>query len=151
MVTHSSVLAWRIPGTAEPGGLPSMGSHRVGHYWSDLAAAAAHTFIYWCCCLVAKSCSTLCHPMDFSPWGSSVHGILQARILEWVAMPCSNVSSQPMNWAHALRISRRTLYHWATSEPLSTNYEAHPSLFYVHEWISPLLISDSPCQTLLFS
>ena len=41
MTTHSSVLAWRIPGTGEPGGLPSMGSHRVGHDWSDLAAAAA--------------------------------------------------------------------------------------------------------------
>ena len=40
MATHSSVLAWRTPGTAEPGGLPSMGSHRVGHDWSDLAAAA---------------------------------------------------------------------------------------------------------------
>ena len=40
MTTHSSVLAWRIPGTGEPGGLPSMGSHRVGHDGSDLAAAA---------------------------------------------------------------------------------------------------------------
>ena len=39
MATHSRVLAWRIPGTEEPGGLPSMGSHRVGHDWSDLAAA----------------------------------------------------------------------------------------------------------------
>ena len=39
MATHSSVLAWRIPGTREPGGLPSMGSHRVGHDWSDLAVA----------------------------------------------------------------------------------------------------------------
>ena len=41
MATHSSVLDWRIPGTVEPGGLPSMGLHRVGHDWSDLAAAAA--------------------------------------------------------------------------------------------------------------
>ena len=41
MATHSSVLAWRTPGTGEPGGLPSMGSHRVGHDGSDLAAAAA--------------------------------------------------------------------------------------------------------------
>jgi len=41
MATHSSVLSWRIPGTGEPGGLPSMGSHRVGHDWSDLAAAAS--------------------------------------------------------------------------------------------------------------
>ena len=40
MATHSSVLAWRILGTAEPGGLPSMGSNRVGHDLSDLAAAA---------------------------------------------------------------------------------------------------------------
>ena len=36
MATHSSVLAWRVPGTGEPGGLPSLGSHRVGHDWSDL-------------------------------------------------------------------------------------------------------------------
>ena len=41
MATHSSVLAWRIPGMGESGGLPSMGSHRVGHNRSDLAAAAA--------------------------------------------------------------------------------------------------------------
>ena len=41
MAPHSSVLAWRIPGTGEPGGLLSMGSHRVGHDWSDAAAAAA--------------------------------------------------------------------------------------------------------------
>ena len=42
MATHSSVLAWRIPGTGEPDGLPSMGSHRVGYDWSSLAAAAAY-------------------------------------------------------------------------------------------------------------
>ena len=41
MATHSSVLAWRIPGMGEPGGLPSMGLHRVRHNWSDLAAVAA--------------------------------------------------------------------------------------------------------------
>ena len=44
MATHSSVLAWRIPGTGEPGGLPSLGSHRVGHNCGDLAAAAAGIF-----------------------------------------------------------------------------------------------------------
>ena len=47
MVTHSSVLAWRIPGTGEPRGLPSMGSHRVRHDWSILAAAAAAGLILW--------------------------------------------------------------------------------------------------------
>ena len=45
MTTHSSVLAWWIPGTGEPGGLPSMWSHRVGHDWSDLTAAAAAEYI----------------------------------------------------------------------------------------------------------
>ena len=45
MATHSSVLAWRIPGTGEPGGLPSMGSHRVGHDWSDLAVAVCNNFL----------------------------------------------------------------------------------------------------------
>ena len=43
MATHSSVLAWRIPGTGEPGGLSSMGSHRVGHDWSDLAVESSPT------------------------------------------------------------------------------------------------------------
>ena len=47
MATHSSVLAWRIPGTGEPGGLPSLGSHRVRHNWSNLAAAAAGESYLW--------------------------------------------------------------------------------------------------------
>ena len=47
MATHPSALAWRIPGMGEPGELPSMGSHRVRHDWSDLAAAAATVF--HCC------------------------------------------------------------------------------------------------------
>ena len=40
MATHSNILAWRISGTEQPGGLPSVGLHRVGHEWSDTAAAA---------------------------------------------------------------------------------------------------------------
>ena len=48
MATHSSVLAWRIPGTGEPGGLPSVGSQRVRHDWSDLAAAAAAATLSGC-------------------------------------------------------------------------------------------------------
>ena len=53
MATHSSVLAWRTPGTGEPGGLLSMGSHRVRHDWSDLAAAEFDTLLFcqvtdWC-------------------------------------------------------------------------------------------------------
>ena len=47
MATHSSVLAWRVPGTGEPDGLPSMGLHRVGHDWSDLAAAGAAAVLWY--------------------------------------------------------------------------------------------------------
>ena len=63
MATHSSVLAWRIPGTAEPGGLPSMGSHRVGHDSSDLAAAAAAlvTEPYLTTRIILNICSTHTH------------------------------------------------------------------------------------------
>ena len=62
MTTHSSVLAWRIPGTREPGGLPSMGSHRFGHDWSDLAAAGVrkmiHSFrLFMCLCWCLSSCN----------------------------------------------------------------------------------------------
>ena len=69
MATHSGVLAWRIPGMAEPSGLPSMGLHRVGHHWSDLAAAAA--FTYWLGCFLFSNqfmtllCFTLCFPFIF--------------------------------------------------------------------------------------
>ena len=47
MATHSSVLAWRISGAGEPGGLPSMGSHRVRHDGSNLAAAEATQYLAW--------------------------------------------------------------------------------------------------------
>ena len=156
MATHSSVIAWRIPGTGEPGGLPSMGSHRVGHDWSDLAAvlsqatrlwiqtasdanavsesdeslkvfillsfyiARSHTKPGWVCVcvcvLVAQWCLTLCDPLDCSPPGSSVHGILQAGILEWVAIPYSRRSSQPRNWTRVSCIVGRFFTIWDTRE-----------------------------------
>ena len=59
MATHSSVLAWRIPGTAEPGRLPSLGSHRVGHDGSDLAAAAAVSGAQFAPCLPARAVAHL--------------------------------------------------------------------------------------------
>ena len=61
-----------------------------------------------------QSCPTLCDPVDCSPPGSSVHGILKARILEWVAIPFSRGSSKPRNQTHVSyisRIGRFVLYH----------------------------------------
>ena len=91
MATRSNTFAWKIPWTMEPGELQSMGSQRVGPeqagnmvllpYLLYPAAAAAKSL---------QSCLTLCDPIDGSPPGSSVPGILQARTLEWVAISFSS-------------------------------------------------------------
>ena len=76
--------------------------------------------IMWMCihaCMHAKSlqlCPALCNPMEYSPPRSSVHGILQARILEWVAMPSSRGSFSPRDQIHVSCVScigRWVLYH----------------------------------------
>ena len=103
MATHSSVLAWRIPGTGEPGGLQSMGSHKVGHDWNDLAVATAAA---WCLSLEVKASarnagdlgsipgwgrfpwrrkcnplqySCLENPMDGGAWWATVYRLAQSR------------------------------------------------------------------------
>ena len=63
--------------------------------------------------LVAQSCPTLCNPLDCSPPSSSVHGILQARILEWVAIPFSRGSSWPRNGTQVSHIAGRFFTIWA--------------------------------------
>ena len=188
MATHPSVLAWRIPGTGKPDGLLLMGSHRVGHDWSDLAAASdtastpallpgeshrrrslagcspcgheesdtterlhfhfslsctgegngnplqssclenprdrgawwaavygvaqsrtqlkwlssssRHRLTLWC--LIQGLFHSLCDPMDCGSPSSSFQGILQARILEWVAILFSRGSSPPRDWTRGL-------------------------------------------------
>ena len=74
-------------------------------------------------CSVAQLCPTLCSPIDYKPLGASVHGILQARILEWAAMPSSRGSSWSRDWTHVSFIQRWILYHWVTGEvPSNPNY-----------------------------
>ena len=73
------------------------------------------------CVLVTQSCPTLCDPIDCSRLGSSVHGILQARILEWVAISFSRGSSWPRDWTQVsctagLRHCSRLFTDWATRE-----------------------------------
>ena len=67
--------------------------------------------------LVAQLYPTLCSPMDCRPLGSSDHGILQARILEWIAIPFSRGSSQPRNWTQVSCIAGRFFTIWATGKP----------------------------------
>ena len=68
--------------------------------------------------LVAQLCLTLCDPMDYSPPGSFVHGILQTSILEWVAIPFSRGSSQPRDWTRVFCIAGRLFTLWVTKETL---------------------------------
>ena len=74
-------------------------------------------------CLIAQSCLTLCDPIDCNLPGSSVHRILQARTLEWVAMPSSRGSSPPRDWTQVSRIADRLLTVWATRKAICIYYK----------------------------
>ena len=74
------------------------------------------------CCLVTKLCLTLCDPMDGSPPGSSVHGISQARILEWVAISFTRGYSWPKGQIHIFSVSRWILHHRATRKAQCNEY-----------------------------
>ena len=77
------------------------------------------------CCSVAQACLTLCDPMGHNLPGSSVHGIIQGRILEQVSISSSGGSSRPRDWTHVSCIPcivRQILYHWATWEALGNIY-----------------------------
>ena len=70
------------------------------------------------CCCVSQPCQTLCDPIDCSLLGSSAHGILQARTLEWVAIPFSRGSSHCKNWTQVSCIAGRFFTVWATRKPM---------------------------------
>ena len=92
----------------------------------------------WWWCLVAQLCPILCgphNPMDCSPPGSSVHGILQARILEWVATCFSRESSQSRGQTHVSCIGRWVLYHWVTWEAHNSSTRADLELSVWCRWM----------------
>ena len=112
-------------------------------------------------CAHANSCLTLCNPMDYSPPGSSDHGISQTRILEWVAISSSKESSRPRDQTHISCVScigRWILYHWATREaPYKLYFPTFIQVFSLRE--NPLLCftdffiinSDVPTSLARFS
>ena len=147
MATHSSVLAWRIPGIGEPGGLPSTGSHRVGYDWSDLAAHTSKVMlkilqarlqqylnrelldvqagfrkgrgtrdqianIRW---IIEKArelqkpsiSALLTMPKPLTVWITINWKILQAWILEHVAICFSRGSFWPKDWTHVSCLAGR--------------------------------------------
>ena len=134
MATHSSVLSWRIPGTGEPGGLPSMRSHRVRHDWSNLAAAAASN-------VSLKVCVSLFCLDDLS---IGVSGVLKsATTIVFLSIPpfivvhiCCTHWSAPMLGAPIYIYNCYILFfdwsldHYVVSFLLSFN-GLHFSLFYL--------------------
>ena len=115
MVTHSSVLAWRIPGTGEPGGLPSMGSHRIRHDWSNLAAAAADQ---WNNSL--ESVQFIRSVMSDSLWP---HGLQHSRLPCPSPTPGAYSNSCPSSqWCHPTISSSIIPFSWLQSFPASGSF-----------------------------
>ena len=81
----------------------------------------------WSRMLVTQSCLTLCDPTDCSPPGSSVHGILQARILKWIAVPFSRVSSWPRDWTEVFCLAGGFFTSWTTRKALHQERPANSS------------------------
>ena len=135
MAIHSRTIAWKIPWIEEPGRLQPMSSQRVRHDlttkqhqqttpWalSRFLEVDNSMIIFHLLCIVkvksevAQSCPTLWDPMDCSLPGSSVHGIFQAIVLEWIAISFSRGSSQPRDRTQVSHIVDRCFTVWATRE-----------------------------------
>ena len=98
-----------------------------------------------CVCSDPKLCPILCDPIDCSPPGSSVHGIFQARILEWVAISYSRGSSQPRDWTHGSCSSRRIFFFlttWATGETALNEWSCLTGVKLVHLCRYPRLLTS---------
>ena len=140
MATHSSVLAWRIPGIGESGGLLSMGSRRVGHDWSDLVATAVifikryinrssvnkkiiivyDVLIELQFSSVTQSCLTLCDPMNRSTPGLPVH---------------HQLSEFTQTHVHRVSDAIQSSHPLSSASPPALNLSQHQGLF---KWVSSL-------------
>ena len=110
MLYNTGSPAWRLKGQEWVGREVQEGEDI--HIYMCVCVYIYNIYVYICiyvcmCMLVTQLCLTLCDPMDCSPPGSSVRGILQARILEWVAMSFSRESSQPRDQTRVSRIAGR--------------------------------------------
>ena len=138
MATHSSALAWRIPWTEEPGGLQSWG-HRESDTFEWLITSVMYLTIHPSSggmVLVTQSCLTPCDHIDCSPLGSSDLGILQARILDWVAIHFSRESSQPRDRTQVSHIGRQILFHLSHQGSTSIIYYLSIIYLFIYYWFS---------------
>ena len=151
MATHSSTIAWRSPRMEEPGGLPSTGSKIVARDWATrealrlrLISRSASSRGSWVPMLAAakslQSCPTLCDPIDSSPPGSAIPGILHERTLEWVAIPFSNA----WKWKVKVKLLSRvrllaTPWTAAYQAPLSMDFPGKSTGVGCHCLLRPML------------
>ena len=112
MATRSSVLAWRIPGTVQPDGLPSMGSHRVWQDWSNLQQQQCWREGVRVCSVMSRSFT----PWTLACWSPLSMRFSQARILEWIVISSFRGSAQPRDQTCGFWIGRLILYHLTTGE-----------------------------------
>ena len=110
------------------------------------AEAPKQRCVTLCCCLVAQKRASLCNPTDYSPPGSSVRGVLQARTLQWVAFPSSRGSSQPWHWTRISCISRRIFFNrWAPRESWVTIRNSNTGGYQTMYQLPALQASGYPC------
>ena len=133
----------RPHGLCSPWNSPGLYYTEVGIQRSSLLPPGFSIYI----CLCVLSCVWLCDLLDCRPAGSSLYGILQARILEWVAIPFSRGSSWPRDQTQVFHISGRFFTIWATREA--------PPQFHLFNSVSCSVMSDSlrphDCNMLCFS
>ena len=148
MATHSSVLAWRIPGTGEPGGLLSMGLHRVGHDWSDLAAAAAKLVsdgsrswnqlrLPWKSIASPLPCRSLCGTCSYVPTSYVTLSYLYAKRITLSRCSCQLGTGPPSAcWSHLQRIS--VAGGWCSPHPSQDQEGKGPAvIWYLGTCVSP--------------
>ena len=116
---------------------------------AQLGIFQVHVTFICCCYLVVQSCLTLCDPIDCSPTGSSVHGISQARILEWVAISSSRRSSQPRDQTSISCMAGRFFTTGPPEKPSPTS--EHFKIYFSHDLLGSFLvpISEIPRQHIL--
>ena len=156
MAPHSSTLAWKILWTEEPGRMQSMGSLRVEHNWAtSLSLSHMKISFLWLNLfyiistfgMLAKSlqsCPTLCDPIDNSPPGSPIPGILQTRTLEWVAISFSNA------WKWKVKVKSLSRVRLLET-PWTAAFQAPPSMGFSRQeyWSGAPLPSPLECLNAL--
>ena len=107
-------------------------------YLAQTLLKSVNTCSNWTQVKVVQSCPTLCNPVDYNLPGNSVHGILQARILEWVVIPFSRGSSQPRDQTLVSCIAGRFFTIWATREEVNSRPPTITAITYIQTSKSPM-------------